>query len=78
MYDKTRPVMCWFYGSGNVLHLKQAFQTQITVRAAHWVLKVEKLTAGDGLDELHMTLYVNFRHILANFILKWTKISHIS
>jgi len=55
--------------------LTQACQTQITVRATHWVVKLEKLTAGRSL-ELHMTLYVNFRHILANFISKWTKISH--
>ena len=53
--------------------LSQACQTQITVRAAYWVEKLEKLTAGHSL-ELHMTL---FRHILANFIAKWTKISHI-
>ncbi len=56
--------------------LVQACQTQITLRAAHWVEKLEKLTAGRSL-ELHMTLCVNFRHILANFIAKWTKISHI-
>jgi len=60
----------------NIDNLKQACQTQITVRAAHWVGKLEKLTAGHRL-ELQMTLCVNFRHILANFILKWTKISHI-
>ncbi len=40
------------------------------------VVKLEKLKAGHSL-ELHMTLCVNFRHIIANFILKWTKISHI-
>ncbi len=51
-------------------------QTQITVRAAHWVVKLEKLTVGHGL-ELHTTLCVNFRHILAIFILKWIKICHI-
>ncbi len=56
--------------------LDQACQTQISVGAAHWVVKLEKLTAGRSL-ELHMTLCVNFRHIFANFIAKWTKISHI-
>jgi len=55
---------------------QEACQTQITVQAAQWVAKLEKLTAGRSL-ELHMTLCVNFRHILANYIEKWTKISHI-
>jgi len=55
----------------NILH--QACETQITVRAAHWVVKLEKLIAGHSL-ELHIC--VNFRHILANWT-KWTKISHI-
>ncbi len=53
----------------------QACQTQTPVRAAHWVLKLEKLTAGRSLEK-HATL-CHFRHILSNFILKRTKISHI-
>jgi len=35
--------------------LEQACQTQTTVRAAHWVLKLEKLTAGCSLEK-HATL----------------------
>ncbi len=35
--------------------LGQACQTHITVRAAHWIVKLEKLTAGRSL-ELHDTL----------------------
>ncbi len=35
--------------------LDQACQTQITVRASHWVVKLEKLKASRSL-ELHMTL----------------------
>ncbi len=50
--------------------LEQECQTQI------WVVNKKKLTAGHSL-ELHMTLCVNFRHILVHFILKWTKINHI-
>ena len=56
--------------------LDQACQTQITVRAAQWVLKLEKLTAGRSLEK-NISLSVNFKHILANFILKWTNIGHI-
>jgi hypothetical protein len=52
--------------------LEQACQTQITLRAAHWVVKLEKLIVGCSL-ELHMTFCVNFRHILANVIAKRTK-----
>ncbi len=37
------------------ISLRQACQTQITVRAAHWIVKLEKLTAGRSL-ELHDTL----------------------
>ncbi len=55
--------------------LEQACQTQTPVRAAHWVLTLEKLTAGHSLEK-HATL-CHFRHILSNFILKRTKISHI-
>jgi len=32
-----------------IVYLKQACQTQTTVRAAHWVLKLEKLTGGRNL-----------------------------
>ncbi len=42
-------------GAGYSLNLEQACQTQITVRAAHWIVKLEKLTAGRSL-ELHDTL----------------------
>jgi hypothetical protein len=82
----TNPFRC---PEGNTYHSKwcnpyfhrrayiQACQTQITLRAAHWVVKIEKLIAGRCL-ELYMTICVNFRHILANVVAKWTKISHIS
>ncbi len=56
-----------------LVRLLQACQTQITARAAHWVVKREKLIVCHSL-ELHMTLCVNFRHILAYFISKWTKL----
>ena len=66
------------FEDANMLNLKvahtlgQACQTQITVRAAHWVVNLEKLTAGRSL-ELHMTLCVNFKTYFSQFYRKMDK-----
>ena len=56
-------------------NLKQACQTQTTARAANWVLKLEKLTAGRSI-ELHDTLS-QFYTYFSQFDLKMDNILDI-
>jgi len=53
--------------------LNQACQTQTTVRATPLSFKAGKAYSGPQFGKKNMLLCVNFRHILANFILKKDK-----